>query len=189
MEAFKFHGGVGIFRITEPGEFSMRKAHSQWKSSYPARVTAKKPFKNGSRQAHQARQGENMREDRVAKLIIQAAFDLHKEAGPGLFESVYEFLLADMLRGQNLFVERQKPIPICFRGKQFDEGFRADLVVEGCVLVELKSIEALARVHRKQVLTYLRLSQLKLGLLINFGASLLKGNVERLVNGLDDHAF
>lgn len=130
-----------------------------------------------------------MDEDHLPKIIVQAAFDLHKEAGPGLLESVYEVLLADILRGKNLFVERQKPIAISFRGKRFDEGFRADLVVEGLVLVELKSLEALARVHRKQVLTYLRLSQLKLGLLINFGGNLLKGNIERLVNGLDESSF
>lgn len=127
-----------------------------------------------------------MKEDELARIIVQAAFDLHKETGPGLLESVYEVLLTDMLREQNLAVERQKPIPICFRGKKLDEGFRADLIVEGLVLVELKSVETLARVHRKQVLTYLRLSQLKLGLLINFGGDLLKGNIERLVNGLGE---
>lgn len=127
-----------------------------------------------------------MREEDLAKIIVQAAFDLHKEVGPGLLESVDEVLLADRLIEQNLFVERQKPIAISFRGKRFDEGFRADLVVERLVLVELKSVEALARVHRKQVLTCLRLSHLKLGLLINFGGSLLKGNIDRLVNGLDE---
>jgi GxxExxY protein len=95
-------------------------------------------------------------------------------------------LLADALREKGLSVERQKPIPICFRGKRFDEGFRADLLVGDLVLVELKSVEALARVHRKQVLTYLRLTNLKLGLLINFGGELLKGNMERLVNGLEE---
>jgi iron complex transport system substrate-binding protein len=78
-----------------------------------------------------------VKEDHLAKVIFQAAFDLPKEAGPGLLESVYEVLLADMLREQNLVVERQKPISISFRGKQFNEGFRADLVVEGLVLVEL----------------------------------------------------
>jgi len=127
-----------------------------------------------------------MRENEIAKIITQAAFDLHKEIGPGLLESVYEVLLAGMLRDQGLEVVRQKPIPISFRGTLFDEGFRADLVVNDLVLVELKSIEALARVHRKQVMTYLRLSNLKLGLLINFGAELLKGNIERLVNGLEE---
>ena len=127
-----------------------------------------------------------MRENEIAKIITQAAFDLHKEIGPGLLESVYEVLLAGMLRDQGLDVVRQKPIPISFRGVLFAEGFRADLVVDNLVLVELKSIDALARVHRKQVLTYLRLSNLKLGLLINFGAEMLKGNIERLVNGLDE---
>jgi len=127
-----------------------------------------------------------MKEDTIAKIIIQAAFDLHKEVGPGLLESVYEILLADILREHGLEVRRQIPIPVSFRGKLFDEGFRADLVVEDLVLVELKSIETLARVHRKQVLTYLRLPGLKLGLLINFGGELLKGNVERLVNNLEE---
>lgn len=127
-----------------------------------------------------------MKEEEIAKIIVQTALDLHREIGPGLLESVYEVLLASMLRGQGIEVERQKPIPISFRGTCFDEGFRADLMVGKLVLVELKSIEALARVHRKQVLTYLRLSSLKLGLLINFGGELLKGNIERLVNGLEE---
>lgn len=127
-----------------------------------------------------------MKENEIAKMVVQAALDLHKELGPGLLESVYEVLLASMLRELGLEVERQKPIAICFRGKSFDEGFRADLVVENAVLVELKSVEALARVHRKQVLTYLRLSDLKLGLLINFGGELLRGNIERIVNNLEE---
>ena len=127
-----------------------------------------------------------MEENRIAACVINSALEIHKEVGPGLLESVYEVLLADSLAQRGLTVERQKPIPIFFRGKRFDEGFRADLVVSGAVLVELKSVEALARVHKKQVLTYLKLSGLKLGLLINFGAELLKGNVERLVNELEE---
>ena len=127
-----------------------------------------------------------MKDNEIAQVVVECAFALHKELGPGLLESVYEVLLADALREKGLSVERQKPIPICFRGKRFDEGFRADLLVEDLVLVELKSVEALARVHRKQVLTYLRLTNLKLGLLINFGGELLKGNMERLVNGLEE---
>ena len=127
-----------------------------------------------------------MKHDAIARVVVESAFALHKELGPGLLESVYEVLLADALRERGLSVERQKPIPICFRGKRFDEGFRADLLVADLVLVELKSVEALARVHRKQVLTYLRLTNLKLGLLINFGGELLKGNMERLVNGLEE---
>jgi GxxExxY protein len=127
-----------------------------------------------------------MKHDEIARLVVECAFELHKELGPGLLESVYEVLLADALRELGLAVERQKPIPVCFRGKRFDEGFRADLLVENLVLIELKSVETLARVHRKQVLTYLRLMNLQLGLLINFGGALLKGNIERLVNGLEE---
>jgi len=125
-----------------------------------------------------------MNEDEIAKVVVNAAFEIHKELGPGLLESVYEVVLADAL--SRLGVHRQRPIPIHFRGKHFDEGFRADLIVGGLVLVELKSAETLARVHKKQVLTYLKLSGLKLGLLINFGGELLKGNIERLVVGLDE---
>lgn len=127
-----------------------------------------------------------MKEDDIARIVINAALALHKELGPGLLESVYEVLLADMLRESGFSVTRQEPVAIRFRGKLFDEGFRADRIVEGLVLIELKSISALATVHKKQVLTYLRLSGLKLGLLINFGGELLRGNVERLVNGLQE---
>jgi len=134
-----------------------------------------------SREARQER-----KEDAIARAVTQAAFDIHRELGPGLLESVYEVLLADALSSAGFEVVRQKPIPIRFREKSFDEGFRADLVVNSLVLVELKSVESLARVHRKQVLTYLRLSGMKLGLLINFGGELLKGNIERLVNGLEE---
>jgi iron complex transport system substrate-binding protein len=127
-----------------------------------------------------------MNHDEIARVVVECAYELHRELGPGLLESVYEVLLADALRSRGLEVERQKAIPVLFRGKRFDEGFRADLLVENLVLVELKSIEVLARVHRKQVLTYLRLANLQLGLLINFGGELLKGNVERLVNDLEE---
>jgi GxxExxY protein len=127
-----------------------------------------------------------MDENTIAACAINSALEIHKEVGPGLLESVYEVLLADVLEQSGFSVERQKPIPIRFRGKRFDEGFRADLVVGGKVLVELKSVETLARVHKKQVLTYLKLSHLKLGLLINFGGELLKGNIERLVNELEE---
>ena len=127
-----------------------------------------------------------MKEDEIASAVVQTALDLHKQIGPGLLESVYEVLLTKMLRDQGFEVERQKPIPISFRGARFDEGFRADLAIENLVLVELKSIESLARVHKKQVLTYLKLSNLRLGLLINFGGELLKGNIERIVNNLDE---
>jgi len=119
----------------------------------------------------------------ISEIIVDAAFHVHRELGPGLLESVYEVILADALRSRGLRVERQKPISIRFGGKIFDEGFRADLVVEGLIIVEIKSVEQLARVHKKQLLTYLKLSGLNLGLLINFGGELLRGNVERLVVG------
>jgi iron complex transport system substrate-binding protein len=103
--------------------------------------------------------------------------------GPGLLETVYEVVLAKLLKEQGLKVERQKSIPIRYAGCSFEEGFRADLVVEGLVLVELKSVESLSPVHSKQVLTYLRLLDLPLGLLINFGAASFKEGCKRIVNG------
>ena len=121
--------------------------------------------------------------NKISGQIVDTAFHVHRELGPGLLETVYEIILADALHKRGLTVARQVPIPIRFEGKLFDEGFRADLIVNGCVIVEIKSVESLARVHKKQVLTYLKLSGLKLGLLINFGGELLKGNIERLAVG------
>ena len=112
-----------------------------------------------------------------------AATRLHIEAGPGLLESVYEVVLAKMLAEQGLAVKRQVPVPIRLMDLTFDEGFRADLLVEDTLLVELKSVENLAAVHSKQVLTYLRLLKLPLGLLINFGAPTFKEGCKRIVNG------
>ena len=128
-----------------------------------------------------------MTENEVSKIIVHAAFDLHTELGPGLLETVYEVLLAHKLREAGLQVERQVPIPIQYHGVTFDEGFRADLVVEGIVIVELKSVETLLRVHGKQLLTQLRLSGRRLGLLINFGAEHLKEGMKRVVNGLPEN--
>lgn len=122
----------------------------------------------------------------ISGVIVDTALRIHKELGPGLLESVYEVVLADELTRKGLQARRQVPIPIRFEGHTFDEGFRADLLVEEAVVVELKSIDQLARVHKKQVLTYLKLGHKKPGLLINFGGEFLKGNIERLVNGLSD---
>jgi iron complex transport system substrate-binding protein len=120
----------------------------------------------------------------LAHEIVDAAFRVHSKLGPGLLESVYEVVLARELERRGLKVERQTPVPIRFEGMCFDEGFRADLIVEGSVLVELKSVEQLARVHSKQVLTYLRLLDYRLGLLINFGAPVIKDGIRRIVNRL-----
>jgi iron complex transport system substrate-binding protein len=117
----------------------------------------------------------------ITGVIVDEAYKLHAELGLGLYESVYELVLADALAARGLRVVRQVAIPIRARGKIYDEGFCADLVVEGLVIVEIKSVEQLARVHKKQVLTYLKLSGLPVGLLINFGGELLKDNLKRLV--------
>ena len=125
-------------------------------------------------------------ENDLAKIILDAAFKVHTKIGPGLLETVYEVVLAYELRKQGLHVERQVPIPIRYEDLTFDEGFRADLLVEDKVIVQLKSVEELAPVHSKQVLTQLRLAERHLGLLINFGEAHLKNGIERIVNGLPE---
>lgn len=128
----------------------------------------------------------SLSENQLSKIILDAAFKVHTHTGPGLLESVYEVTLAHELRKAGLGVERQVAIPIRYDELTFDEGFRADLLVEAKVIVELKSVEQLARVHGKQLLTQLRLSDCKLGLLINFGEVHLKNGIERVVNGLPE---
>jgi GxxExxY protein len=131
-----------------------------------------------------------MTENQIAKQILDGAFVVHTKLGPGLFESVYDVVLAHELRKRGLTVERQKPMPIVYDGVRFDETFRSDLVVNGKVIAELKSVEATSAIHAKQVLTQLRLSGLKLGLLINFGEAHLKNGIKRIINGkLDDGTF
>lgn len=127
-----------------------------------------------------------MNENDVARVIVDAAYHIHVELGPGLLESVYELVLAKELEKRGCKVERQKPIPFEFSGIRFDEGFRADLLVNDLVLVELKSTEQTHPVHKKQLKTYLRLSGKRLGLLINFGAELFKQGVSRVVLGLPE---
>jgi len=127
-----------------------------------------------------------METNKITGAMVDAAYHLHEELGSGLFESVYEIVLADILASKGSSVQRQVPIAIRFDGKIYDEGFRADLIVESKVIVEIKSIDGLAPVHKKQVLTYLKLSGLQVGLLINFGGERLKGNIERLANSAPD---
>jgi GxxExxY protein len=123
-------------------------------------------------------------EDVLAKRVLDEAFRLHTELGPGLLESVYEQVLAARLRKSGLQVETQKSISIVVDDLTIPEAFRADLVVEGKLIVELKSVEDMKPVFAKQLLTYLRLSGLKLGLLLNFGAPSLKNGIERVANSL-----
>ena len=124
-----------------------------------------------------------MTENEIARKILDAAFLVHTKLGPGLLESVYEVTLAHELRKTGVTVERQKPMPITYDGLLFEEGYRADLLVESKVIVELKSVTAISAAHSKQVLTQLRLSELKLGLLINFGEPHLKNGIKRIING------
>jgi iron complex transport system substrate-binding protein len=119
----------------------------------------------------------------LARIVVDCGFRLHKELGPGLLESVYEGVLAKMIEDCGLRLRRQVPVPIHFMNLHFDEGFRADILVEDLLLLELKSVENLAPVHSKQALAYLRLLHLPLGLLINFGASTFKEGIKRIVNG------
>lgn len=119
----------------------------------------------------------------VATTVVDCGFKIHERLGPGLLESVYEAVLAHSIARRGLVVERQKPIPVRFDGILIDEGFRADLLVEGQLLVELKSVERVAPVHTKQLLTYLRLMGLPLGLLMNFGAATFREGIKRVANG------
>lgn len=127
-----------------------------------------------------------MTENEIGTIIINTAIDIHRELGPGLLEHVYEIILARELRDKGLQVERQTPVPISFKGDSFDEGFRADQIVENKVMVELKSAEKVSKANMKQLLTYLKLTELKLGYLLNFGEALMKDGIIRTVNGLKD---
>ena len=120
--------------------------------------------------------------DDVTGIVVDAAFKIHTGLGPGLLESVYEAVLARELERRGLSVQRQVSVSFEFDGMHFDEGFRVDLLVEGDVVVELKSVEKLAPVHSKQLQTYLRLLNLPVGLLINFGGATLKEGLHRIVN-------
>jgi len=127
-----------------------------------------------------------MKENDLGTRVIEAAIHVHRELGPGLLESVYEVILTRELSQRGLQVKRQVQVPITYKGILFDEGFRADILVEDKVLLELKSVERVLPVHRKQVQTYLRLTGLKLGYLLNFGEEVLKSGITRCVNGLEE---
>jgi GxxExxY protein len=124
-----------------------------------------------------------MTENEIGKIVVHCAVKLHIDLGPGLLESVYEVLLAHRLEQSGLAVERQARIPVEYDGIRFDEGFRADLIVEGKVLLELKSVEHTTNAHKKQVLTYLKLTGIKLGYLLSFGESLMKDGISRILSG------
>jgi GxxExxY protein len=125
-----------------------------------------------------------MTENEVAKQIVDVAFRIHTTFGPGLLESVYETIMAYELQKRGLRVVRQQAIPVVYESVRMDLGFRADLIIENKVVIEIKSVEAIAPVHKKQLLTYLRLTDKRLGLLINFNVELIKNGITRVVNGL-----
>ena len=126
-----------------------------------------------------------MEENEIAKIIVNTAYRIHKELGPGLFESVYESVLDYELTNEyGLFVQRQPILPVVWKEIKLDLGFKPDMIIENKVIIELKSVETVLPVHYKQLLTYLRLTGLKLGLLINFNEALIKNGIKRVVNGL-----
>jgi GxxExxY protein len=127
-----------------------------------------------------------MNENEIGSIVVDTAVYLHKKLGPGLLESVYETVLMKSLAKKGLHVLQQVSIPIEFEGEHFDEGFRADLFVEGKVILELKSVEQITPIHKKQLLTYLKLTNTKLGFVLNFGAEIMKDGIVRIINGILD---
>jgi len=125
-------------------------------------------------------------ENSVAKTIVDVAYKIHKKLGPGLLESAYQTIMVDELKKRGLDVKSEVLMPVIYDDIILPNGYRADLIVEDLVIVELKSVEKIAYVHTKQLLTYLKLSNFKLGLLINFGAPLIKFGIKRVVNGLEE---
>ncbi len=130
-------------------------------------------------------QSKNHTENSVAKIIVDVAYQIHKKLGPGLLESAYQTIMVDELKKRGLNVKSEVLMPVIYDDVVIENGYRADIIVEDLVIIELKSIEKIAYVHKKQLLTYLKLSNYKLGLLINFGAPLIKLGIKRVVNGLE----
>ena len=125
-----------------------------------------------------------MNENELSKVIVDICYRIHTKLGPGLLESVYEAILFYELNAINIKVERQKPIPVIWNDIHLDIGFRSDLIVENKVIIEIKSVEQISNVHPKQLLTYLKITKLKLGLLINFNENLIRNGITRIVNNL-----
>lgn len=129
---------------------------------------------------------KSLTEIEIATIVVDAALKIHKQLGSGLLESAYQKIMMIELAKRGLSVESEVPIPVIFEGNQIDSGFRADIVVENKVILELKAIQRNNIVHKQQLLSYLKLSNLKLGLVINFGSQLIKDGINRVVNGLDE---
>jgi GxxExxY protein len=138
------------------------------------------------RAAKTQKRWETMTENEIGTDIVDSAFKVHTKLGPGLLESVYEICLAHELKSRGLLVKRQHRVSIEYDGVKFEEGFRADLLVENKVIIELKSVERTIPAHKKQVLTYIKLADIKLGYLINFGEAYIKDGTTRIVNNLPE---
>jgi GxxExxY protein len=148
---------------------------------------AKAQRRKGGKKTKNGRKDKTMRtENELARIAVDAAFQIHTKLGPGLLESVYEVIMAHELRKRGVKTDRQKPVSIEYDELKFDEGFRADLVLDDRVVLELKSVENVLPVHPKQLRTYLRLMKLRLGLLINFNTELIRDGITRVVNGLPE---
>jgi GxxExxY protein len=127
-----------------------------------------------------------MTENELARIVVDIAYKIHSRLGPGLLESVYEAIMLHELRRRGLVAEKQVGVPVIWEDLKLDIGFRADIIVEGKLILELKSCEAVEPVHKKQLLTYLRLADCRLGLLINFNVPLIKNGISRVVNNLPE---
>lgn len=127
-----------------------------------------------------------MTENQIGTAVVELAIEIHRELGPGLYENVYETVLAYELESHGLAVVRQVPVPIRYKHLEFQEGFKADMIVNDKVILELKSVETITKSHKKQLLTYLRLKGFKLGYLLNFGEALMKDGIYRIVNNLEE---
>lgn len=125
-----------------------------------------------------------MTENELAKIIVNCCYKIHTSLGPGLLESVYEEILSYELKKENIQIKRQQGIPVIYDDVKMELGFRADIIVEDKVIIEIKSVESIAPVHQKQLLTYLKISGMKLGLLVNFNEALIKDGIHRIVNKL-----
>ena len=127
-----------------------------------------------------------MKENEITSAVVACAIDVHRELGPGLLESVYQEAMVCELRNRELSFVSEVVVPVVYKGMRIDRGFRADIIVEDKVILELKSVEEVSKVHKKQLLTYLRLSRLRVGLLLNFGAVLMRDGITRIVNGYEE---
>jgi GxxExxY protein len=157
-----------------------------WQKTHALVLRGDHAVSSGGTISRRDAEAQGMTENEIGTIVVESAIAVHRELGPGLLETVYEVVLARELQDRGLNVERQVPVAIQYKDIRFDEGFRADIIVDGKVILELKSVEHVSAAHKKQVQTYLRLTGCKLGYLLNFGEALMKAGITRCVNGLEE---